>query len=249
MKYITSSSTNDGVSTITATFDVTRDPDLASVDIQNRVNTALGRLPNAGQKYRRHVAKTSQNFVFGAGVFSRPRRVLHALHQQLPRCLRPRRAQTRSRRRRRLSSSASANIPCASGSIPRAWPLAPSPPTMLSTPCRNKTSKSPPARSVSSPRRPGQQFQISVRAVGRLSEPREFDNIILKTQRDGTLVRLQGRRSRRTRRRRLQLESRLSTATKPSASASRSSPPPTPSTWTACALPNSTRSPSAFRRA
>src|SRR5690349_3828934 len=45
MKYITSSSSNDGLSQITATFDLTRDPDLAAVDIQNRVNTAQGRLP------------------------------------------------------------------------------------------------------------------------------------------------------------------------------------------------------------
>src|SRR3954469_9503765 len=47
MKYITSSSSSNGVSTITATFDLNRDPDLAAVDIQNRVNTAQGRLPNA----------------------------------------------------------------------------------------------------------------------------------------------------------------------------------------------------------
>src|SRR5207244_10303653 len=37
---------------------------------------------------------------------------------------------------------------------------------------------------------PGQDYQISVRAVGRLSEPTQFDNIILKTNADGTLVRL-----------------------------------------------------------
>ena len=37
---------------------------------------------------------------------------------------------------------------------------------------------------------PGQQFQISVRAVGRLSEPAQFDDIILKSNADGTLVRL-----------------------------------------------------------
>src|SRR5258708_3680008 len=36
----------------------------------------------------------------------------------------------------------------------------------------------------------GQQYQVSVRAVGRLSEPEQFDNIILKTNSDGTLVRL-----------------------------------------------------------
>jgi HAE1 family hydrophobic/amphiphilic exporter-1 len=36
----------------------------------------------------------------------------------------------------------------------------------------------------------GQQYQISVRAVGRLSEASQFDNIILKTNADGTLVHL-----------------------------------------------------------
>src|ERR1039457_3952691 len=38
MKYITSSSGNNGSSTITATFDLNRDPELATVAIQNRVN-------------------------------------------------------------------------------------------------------------------------------------------------------------------------------------------------------------------
>ncbi|MGH9495878.1 MAG: efflux RND transporter permease subunit, partial [Candidatus Sulfotelmatobacter sp.] len=37
---------------------------------------------------------------------------------------------------------------------------------------------------------PGQQYQISVRVVGRLSEPTQFDDVILKTNNDGTLVRL-----------------------------------------------------------
>jgi len=36
----------------------------------------------------------------------------------------------------------------------------------------------------------GQAYQVSVRAVGRLSEPAQFDNIVLKTGADGTLVRL-----------------------------------------------------------
>src|SRR3981189_820141 len=70
MKYITSSSPNNGVSSVTATFDITRNPDLASVDIQNRVNTAQGRLPNAVKQVGITVQKTSQNFVFGAAVFS-----------------------------------------------------------------------------------------------------------------------------------------------------------------------------------
>src|SRR5205807_8712664 len=62
MKYITSSSTNQGLSNITITFDLNRDPDLASVDVQNRVNTAMGRLPNAVKTTGVTIAKSSQNF-------------------------------------------------------------------------------------------------------------------------------------------------------------------------------------------
>jgi HAE1 family hydrophobic/amphiphilic exporter-1 len=40
------------------------------------------------------------------------------------------------------------------------------------------------------PARTGQAYQISVRAIGRLTEPSQFDNIVLKTGTDGTLVRL-----------------------------------------------------------
>src|SRR4029078_4492764 len=45
MLYMSSSSSSSGVATITVTFDITRDQDLAQVDVQNRVATALGRLP------------------------------------------------------------------------------------------------------------------------------------------------------------------------------------------------------------
>src|SRR5213075_699801 len=40
------------------------------------------------------------------------------------------------------------------------------------------------------PAREGQTYQISVRAAGRLSEPRQFEDVIVKTGNDGTLVRL-----------------------------------------------------------
>src|SRR5437016_11906825 len=70
MKYITSSSGNDGTSQVTVTFDVTRDVDLASVDVQNRVNQALGRLPNEVKNTGIIITKQIGGFVFGAGVYS-----------------------------------------------------------------------------------------------------------------------------------------------------------------------------------
>ncbi len=70
MKYVTSTSSNNGVSSIVATFDLTRDPDLAAVDIQNRVNAAQGRLPGAVKSTGVTITKASNNFVFGAAVYS-----------------------------------------------------------------------------------------------------------------------------------------------------------------------------------
>ena len=108
------------------------------------------------------------------------------------------------------SSSASANIPCACGSIRCASPAAPSPPTMSSTPSAGTKRRSLRRTSRrSQPAVPGQNFQISVRVVGRLSEPAQFDNIILKSNADGTLVRLKDVGHCRTRRRRLYHRPRL----------------------------------------
>src|SRR6266478_4079356 len=70
MTYVTSSSSSNGVSSIVATFDLNRDPDLAAVDIQNRVNTAQGRLPNAVKATGITITKASNNFVLGAAVIS-----------------------------------------------------------------------------------------------------------------------------------------------------------------------------------
>ncbi len=189
MKYITSSSSNDGISQITATFDLTRDPDLASVDIQNRVNTAQGRLPNAVKQVGVTVQKSSQNFVFGAAVFSPDNRYSTLfmsnyldvyVRDSLKRVpgvaevflfgerkysmrlwLDPVRMASRGLTAPDVVSAlAEQNVEVAAGQV------------------------------GSQPAIPGQQFQISVRAVGRLSEAGQFDNIILKSNSDGTLVRL-----------------------------------------------------------
>jgi len=82
MKYITSSSTNDGVSTVTATFDLSRDPDLATVDIENRVNTASGRLPPPSSKSESPSPRPRKISSSAARSFARPA-LLHPLHQQL----------------------------------------------------------------------------------------------------------------------------------------------------------------------
>ncbi len=68
MRYLTSTSGNDGSSGITATFDLNRSLDIAAVDVQNRASTVLGRLPAEVQQTGVVVNKVSSAFV-GAAAF------------------------------------------------------------------------------------------------------------------------------------------------------------------------------------
>src|SRR6059036_2627303 len=70
MVYMTSSSTNSGASSITVTFDITRDQDLAQVDVQNRVNQALGRMPAEVRTTGITVQKQSTGFIAAVGVYA-----------------------------------------------------------------------------------------------------------------------------------------------------------------------------------
>jgi HAE1 family hydrophobic/amphiphilic exporter-1 len=190
MKYITSSSTNDGVSTVTATFDITRDPDLATVDIENRVNTASGRLPAAVKQIGITVAKTSQNFVFGGAVFSDPvdRYSTLFISNYLDVYVRD--------SLKRVPGVADVLIFGERKYSMRLWldPVRLAGRSLTADDVVNALSEQNvevAAGSVGSqPAVPGQNFQMSVRVVGRLSEPDQFDNIILKSNPDGTLVRL-----------------------------------------------------------
>src|SRR4030081_349580 len=189
MKYISSTSGNDGSSQITVVFDVTRNVDLAAVDVQNRVNQALGRLPNEVKNTGIIITKQIGGFVFGAGVYSdtgqydslflsnymdvyvkdalnrvkgdRDSQILGERKYAMRLWLDPAKlAQRGLTPTNVLSALQEQNVQGAAGQIGR-----------------------PPSPE-------GQSYQINVRAVGRLSEASQFDNIILKTGSDGTLVRL-----------------------------------------------------------
>ncbi len=71
MRYISSSSTNSGSSSITTTFTTGYDLDIAAVDVQNRVASVTGRLPAAVNATGISITKSNNNFVFGAGFFTR----------------------------------------------------------------------------------------------------------------------------------------------------------------------------------
>src|SRR4029077_3379967 len=70
LRYLTSSSGDDGSSTIVATFYLGRDPDRAASDVQNRVNVAQGVLPAQVKQTGIAVTKNSSFFVMALGLTS-----------------------------------------------------------------------------------------------------------------------------------------------------------------------------------
>jgi HAE1 family hydrophobic/amphiphilic exporter-1 len=189
MKYITSTSGNDGTSQILVTFDLTRNPDLATVDIQNRVNTAQGRLPGAVKAVGVTTQKTSQNFVFGAAVIS-DKNMYSTLFMSNYLDVYVRDSL------KRIPGVADVIIFGERKYSMRLWldPVRMAGRSLTAPDVVNALSEQnvevAAGQVGQQPSMPGQQYQVSVRAVGRLSEAAQFDNIILKTNADGTLVRL-----------------------------------------------------------
>ncbi len=69
MKYLTSSSGSDGVSNISVVFDPTRNVDVAAVDVQNRVQVALGQLPQEVRQNGIAITKTAGSFVAAIAIY------------------------------------------------------------------------------------------------------------------------------------------------------------------------------------
>jgi HAE1 family hydrophobic/amphiphilic exporter-1 len=70
MAYMSSISANDGTSTITITFEVGYPIDVAAVDVQNRVNAASGQLPAIVTQGGVTIAKQNPNFTLAVNLSS-----------------------------------------------------------------------------------------------------------------------------------------------------------------------------------
>ena len=189
MRYMTSSSSSNGSASVTVTFDVNRNIDVAAVDVQNRISQVEGRLPTEVKAVGISVTKSGNNFVLAAGVYSEndqydPLFISNYLDRfvrdDIQRVPGVGNVQIFGERkyamRLWLDPDRLAGRGITAGEVVGAL--------------REQNVQVAAGQIGSQPARAGQQYQISVRAVGRLSEPSEFDNIILKRTPDGTLVRL-----------------------------------------------------------
>ncbi|HLJ84839.1 MAG TPA: multidrug efflux RND transporter permease subunit [Candidatus Eremiobacteraceae bacterium] len=188
MRYMSSSSTADGASSITATFDLGRDPDKAAQDVQTRVNEAQGLLPAQVKQTGIIVNKNSSSFVMALAITSddpkldslflsnyADRYVTEALQRvkgvgsvlvfgerkyAMRLWLDPAKLQSYGLTADDVTTALSEqNVQVAAGQVG----AAPSP--------------------------PGQPYTLNVRVAGRLTTPQEFANIVIKSG-AGYLVRV-----------------------------------------------------------
>jgi HAE1 family hydrophobic/amphiphilic exporter-1 len=189
MRYMSSSSSNDGTSGINVVFDLNRNLDIAAVDVQNRATSTLGRLPVEVQTTGVGINKNSGSFVVAFGFYSENNQydnlfISNYLDLYVRDAL------------KRIKGVGNVIIFGERKYSMRLW-LDP-----LKLAARNLTASDVvnalreqnvqvAAGAVGQPpAAPTQGYQISVRAAGRLSDPKEFDRIVLKRSADGSLIQL-----------------------------------------------------------
>ena len=189
MLYMSSSSTNRGFCSITVTFDITRDQDLAQVDVQNRVSQALGRLPTEVRALGVTVNKQNTGFVLAAGVYAEKGEydslfLSNYIDVYVKDAL------------KRVPGVADVTIFGERKYSMRLWldPLRLAARQItagdVTSALREQNVQVAAGALGQAPAPLGQMYQLSVRVEGRLPEAVDFDNIIVKAGSDGSLVRL-----------------------------------------------------------
>lgn len=179
MRYMSSTSSNDGTSAITVTFQTGYDLNIAAVDVQNRVASAQGRLPATVNNTGITITKANSNFVLAAGFVSpdgslSPSFISNYLDVYVKDAL------------KRIPGVGDVIIFGERKYAMRVW-LDPNKLAARSLTALDVTSalaeqnvEVAAGQLGQPPSDPRQNFQMAVRVVGRLSDPKEFENIILK---------------------------------------------------------------------
>jgi hydrophobe/amphiphile efflux-1 (HAE1) family protein len=189
MLYFFSRSSNDGTLTIDVTYELGTDIDLATVKTQNKVNIALPILPPEVQRQGVTVKKVSSAFLMAISLTSREGRYDDLF----------------------LNNYATINLLDRIGSIPgvgdsrlassqnygmRIWA---NPDKMaklgltatdISNSVQAQNRQNPAGAIGQSPVPRGTDFQYPVNATGRLLDPEQFGNIVLRANADGSLLHL-----------------------------------------------------------
>ncbi|MBF2056318.1 MAG: efflux RND transporter permease subunit [Cyanobacterium sp. T60_A2020_053] len=188
LRYLSSSSSNSGTSNITATFEAGTNQDLAAVDVQNRVARALPQLPEDVQRNGVTVTKQSNNILMGIGLYSDNDQYDNLfLSNYAERFL--------VDPLRRIDGVADVRIFGERRYAMRLWidpnKLASRGLTTadVTNAIRAQNIQIGAGKIGAEPAPSGQEFQLDVRAVSQFTTPEEFENLLLKTDANGFLVR------------------------------------------------------------
>src|SRR5512144_1972101 len=189
MIYMDSKSASDGSYTLTVTFDVGTNPDIAAVDVQNRVSVAQSQLPADVTRQGVTIRKQSTDFLEVFALTSPDRRYDTVF----------------------LSNYALLNLQDALARVPgvgfvrifgardysmRIW-LDPDKMSRRGVTAGDVVSlireqnAVVPAGQVGAPPTPsGQQFQYTVSVLGRLADPSQYESMVVRALGNGQIVRL-----------------------------------------------------------
>lgn len=184
MHYISSASTNNGVSTITTTFNTGYDLSIAAVDVQNRVASVTGRLPAAVNAAGITITKANSNFVFGAGFYTDDNRysnefISNYIDVYVKDAL------------KRVKGVGDVMVFGERKYAMRVWldPSKLAERSLTATDVVNalleQNVEVPAGQLGQPPSDQNQTFQVAVRVVGRLSDPAQFNEIIVKNTPNG----------------------------------------------------------------
>ena len=188
LMYFSSTSTANGQSRINVTFNKGTDPDTAQVQVQNKVQQALSRLPNAVQQQGLTVTKSQTDFLMLVALYDRTDRSTQAdISDYLVNNFQDPIS--------RLEGIGDVQI-FGSQYAMRIW-LDPYKlatvklmPSDVETAIRSQNIEVSAGQIGADPAPAGQQLNATVRARSRLQTPEQFRNIIVKTQSDGSVVHL-----------------------------------------------------------
>ncbi len=188
LMYFSSTSTANGQSRISVTFNKGTDPDTAQVQVQNRVQQALNRLPNAVQQQGLTVTKSQTDFLMLVALYDSTDRSTQAdISDYLVNNFQDPIS--------RLEGIGDVQI-FGSQYAMRIW-LDPYKlatvklmPSDVESAIRSQNIEVSAGQIGADPAPAGQQLNATVRARARLETPEQFRNIIVKTQSDGSVVHL-----------------------------------------------------------
>ena len=227
--YMQSFNANDGKLTLNVYFDVGTDVDIMQVNAQNRVGQAEAQLPDAVKKEGVVVNRSSPDILMVIALVFAQGHLRRHVPGQLLRHQPGGRHQAREGRGRREEFHRAGLLDAHLAAAGQARVAGHHAPATSQNAIKEQNAQSPAGRIGAEPAPPGQESQFNVRALGLLKDPKEFEEIIIRSNPDGSQVKIKDVARVELGAQTYDLRARLNKSPGRAPSASTSRPAPTPS--------------------